>query len=407
MAFLIDFQERAESRIRKLADKYPGSPKLQALKLGMWSLEKAIRGNGMVSGVRKYRSRQTGPLKIAFMNMGGFGDAVISLNWIYQFITRLGCPYLFDMYSNLPEAFLRMLTDGWQGRNAVSSSGRPFRFVDYDIVFHILSMLRLLGIDESRASASPFALDYCLRLQQFASANPELFRPENFLHIFRYAMLCGRHRWAESDFDGSLGLEHSAYPVSVGISRHKITQRFGLQNTFITVQREAGFKRDGKCIGESTKLWPKEKYAALIGRLAEACGRDVSIVLVGVQKNFETGDAAGIVDLRGKTTLEELLSLAKHADLHIGNEGMLPHLRHAAGGGCSIVIYGPSDSDFFNYPENIALHGQACPHGCESISRSWSSACIAGYPNCKSIGQVSAEDVFREASKQLDLRNTV
>ena len=407
MAFLVDFQERAESRIRKLADKYPGSPKLQALNLGLWSLEKVVRGNGLVSGVRKYHSRQTGPLKIAFMNMGGFGDAVINLNWIFQIITRLACPFQFDMYSNLPETFMCMLTDGWSGRNAVSCRGQSFRFKDYDLVFHIFSMPRLLGMDETRVRASPFALGYCQRLHQFASANPEIFRSDNFLHIFRYAMLCGRHRWAESDFDGSLGLEHSGYPVSVGISKQEITQKFGLHDTFITVQREAGFKRDGRCIGESTKLWPKEKYAALIDRMAKKYGGDVSIVLVGVQKNFEAGDAAGIVDLRGKTTLDELLSLAKHADLHVGCEGMLPHLRHAVGGGASIVIFGPSDSDFFNYPENSALHGQECPHGCESITRSWSSTCIKGYPCCKSIGQVSVDEVFQEISRKFGFNNTV
>ena len=407
MAFLVDFQERAESRIRKLAAKFPGSPRLQALKLGLWSLGKAAGGRGMVSGARKYRSRQAGPLKIAFMNMGGFGDAAISLNWIYQFITRLGCPFLFDMYSNLPEAFLRMLTDGWPGRNAVSCRGQAFRFEDYDLVLHIFSMPVLLGMDESRVRASSFAFDYCQRLQRFASANPELFRSDNFLHIFQYAKLCGRHRWAESDFDGSLGLEQSGYPVGAGVSKQEIMQKFGLRGTFITVQREAGFKRDGKRVGESTKLWPKENYAALVDRMAEKCGRDHSIVLIGVEKNFEAGDAAGIVDLRGKTSFEDLLSLAKHAGLHVGCEGMLPHFRHAVGGGASIVVFGPSDSDYFNYPENIALHGQECPHGCESVTRAWSSACVKGYPCCKSIGQVSVEDVFREVEKKLGFRNAV
>ncbi len=401
MAYLMDFSECAGDRIKKMYGRYPGFPRLQALHLGLWGLERALNGRKLVSGVKKYRSSQSGPLKIAFLNMGGFGDTVINLNWIYQFTSRIGCPYHFDIYSNIPHTFMDLLTEGWPGRRDIIDRDQKIDFKKYDIVFYIFSMIKLIGIDEDRAKASPFASDYCRRLSGFASRFPELFCQTNFLPIFQYAMLCGRHRWAEADFDGSLDLEHARFPVNIRISREELRQKFGLRKRFITVNREAGFKRDGKLIGDSTKLWSKEKYARLIGTLSQTFGSDHSIVLTGLHKDLDAGDAACIADLRGKTSLEDLIALARYADLHIGCEGMLPHLRHAVGGGTSLVLFGPSNSDFFNYPENKAFYGQECPFGCESITPAWSTACIKGYPCCRSIEQVSVDDVVAEAAKFL------
>ena len=388
MAMLINFPERAESQVKKLRDALPDSPRMQAFRLCLWSLEKCLWGN-ITAGMQKYRSRCAGPLKMAVLNTGGIGDTVINLNWIYQFFSRIGEPCRFDMYTNAPLPLMRSITAGWPLLRKVEDRSVKFPLRDYDAVFSVTSsaMVKILGVDEDRLKASPFALDFCRRLRAFQLENPDLFNRTNYQQVYRFAKFFGRHRWSQGDFDGSLGLENSAYPAACPMGREEIAGKFGLKGNFITVHRESGFK------GKDTKLWPGENYAELLRRLHGDFAATHSMVLVGVEKNYEAPDLPGIADLRGKTSFDDLLALLKHAAFHVCSEGLTAHLRHFLGGGRSFVIYGPSDSAYFSYPENTAFHGAECPHGCEDVCPEWFSRCIKGHALCRSIGQVSVDEV--------------
>ncbi len=388
---LINFPERAESRVKKLRDAFPDSPRTQALRLGLWSLEKCLWGN-ITAGMQKYRSRCKGPLKMAVLNTGGIGDTVINLNWIHQFFSRIEVPCQFDMFTNTPLELMKSLTVGWPRLRVVEDRSTNFSLRGYDAVFSITSsaMVKILGLDEARLKASSFAYDFCRRLRAFQLENPDLFNRTNYQQVFHFTKFFGRHRWSQGDFDGSLDLEGSAYSAACPMSRDEIAGKFGLNETFITVHRESGFK------GPNTKLWSANNYAELLRRMHGDLAGRYSIALIGVEKNFEAPDFPFIADLRGKTTFDDLLSLLKHAAFHVCCEGLTAHLRHFLNGGRSFVIYGPSDSMYFSYPENTAFHGAECPHGCEDVCPDWPFRCIKGHAFCKSIEQVSVDDVYAE-----------
>ncbi len=385
---LINFPERAESRVKKLRDSFPDSPRRQAISLCLWSLEKCLWGN-ITSGMQKYRSHCTGPLKMSVLNTGGIGDAVINLNWIYQFFSRIECPCQFDIYTNAPLALIRSITDGWPQLRKVEDRSVNFSLREYDAVFAVTSsaMVKILGLDESRLKVSPFAYDFCRRLHAFQLENPDLFNRTNYQQVFHFAKFFGRHRWSQGDFDGSLDLEGKTYPAACPVSREEIAGKFGLNGPFITVHRESGFK------GPDTKLWSAGNYAELLRRLHGDLAGKYSIALIGVEKNYKAPALPGITDLRGKTTFGDLMSLLKHAAFHVCCEGLTAHLRHFLDGGRSFVIYGPSDSAYFSYHGNTAFHGEECPHGCEDICSDWPFRCIKGHAFCRSIEQVTVDEV--------------
>ncbi len=83
------------------------------------------------------------------------------------------------------------------------------------------------------------------------------------------------------------------------------------------------------------KRWPG--FAALGAALA-ARGRAV-VVLGGAGEGF---DGPGIVNLAGRTTLEEALDHVAHADLVVSNDSGLAHAARALGRR-TLVLFGPTD----------------------------------------------------------------
>ncbi|WP_428073006.1 glycosyltransferase family 9 protein [Candidatus Avelusimicrobium faecicola] len=112
------------------------------------------------------------------------------------------------------------------------------------------------------------------------------------------------------------------------------------------------------------------------------------------------GERLGNADknLAGKTSLEEIKVILKHAFLHIDSEGGLVHLRHALKGGASCVFYGPTSPQVYGYSENISLCSNVCPIYCECYSRTWQKKCLRGKRICmESITPQYALDKIIEA----------
>ena len=112
-------------------------------------------------------------------------------------------------------------------------------------------------------------------------------------------------------------------------------------------------------------------------------------------------DIPGLLDLRGRTTFAEVKALLRGAALHIGGEGLVPHLRHFLGGGPSVVLFGPTSARHYGYPENVNLHGSLCPEGCERLTASWQQRCVLGHPVCRSLEEISVPDILQHSAELL------
>jgi ADP-heptose:LPS heptosyltransferase len=89
------------------------------------------------------------------------------------------------------------------------------------------------------------------------------------------------------------------------------------------------------------KRWPIEHYRALAGVLAE---RGLTPVVIGTPPERPLAQAIPqAVDLTGRTDLDQLTSLARAADVAIGNDTGPMHLIAAAG--CPSVVLFSRDSD--------------------------------------------------------------
>ncbi len=96
------------------------------------------------------------------------------------------------------------------------------------------------------------------------------------------------------------------------------------------------------------KRWPAERFAHLASGLITA--RAANVVLMGssdeidVAEEVETLSGSGLVNVVGKTSLEDAVSLLAVADVFVSNDMGLAHIS-AAVGTSTLVIFGPTNPD--------------------------------------------------------------
>ncbi len=124
------------------------------------------------------------------------------------------------------------------------------------------------------------------------------------------------------------------------------------------------------------KRWMPERFGALVRTLLDEEG--ARVVLLGSEDDAslvaELGvevDGSRIVDLTGRTTLEELPALLDEADLFVGNDSFPFHLAVALGRPTAVLV-GPGSARYHGYPEDLVTvvrepvicsprHGEECP----------------------------------------------
>ena len=107
---------------------------------------------------------------------------------------------------------------------------------------------------------------------------------------------------------------------------------------------------------------------------------DLRIVQIGTT----TSESIADVDLCliGQTNLQEVSGLLRASMLHLDNEGGLVHLA-ACQGRRSLVVFGPTPSDYFGYAGNININPLKCGN-CWWLDDLWMDHCPRGLaqPEC-------------------------
>lgn len=142
--------------------------------------------------------------------------------------------------------------------------------------------------------------------------------------------------------------------------------------------------------GRATKCYPH--FGEVVARL-KAARPDLLLVQIG------TTTAEGLpgvdLDLIGRTSLREAAALLRGAALHLDNEGGLVHLA-ACLGTRSLVVFGPTQSDYFGYPENVNVDPLRCG-GCCWIDELWMDRCPRGLAEPECMHTIPPAEVARRA----------
>ena len=390
MPTLIPFFDKAGHQVAKLREAYPANPRLAAWRLALWAAGRALWGkiSGEVCLTRP--SHRDEVLHLAFLLRGGIGDVVLNLAWMDALVELSACPCSVDIYTNTPESCMKPLCFSCPYVGKIHTLKENMDVSSFDAVFDVMQNPQLKSYCGERLHRlSPPLLDYARSLLAFQSSHSAFYLDECQAMGLHYAEVMGNFRRGQADFNGALNLKDSAFTLLPRLSWEELARRFHLRPGYITLQREAG------ALSTSLKLWDAAKYTALLEALRRQ-RPSLPVVLLGREKNFPVpaGMEDQVTDLRGRTDFDEFMALVRHARLHIGCEGVVPHMRHYLRGGPSLVLFGPSCARMLGYPENEALSGTECPNGCEGILPVWQKVCLKGYGFCRSLEEITVEQVM-------------
>lgn len=341
-----------------------------------------------------------GRLHVFWNLRGGLGDCAVA---------RLA---VLALREKLPQAVFYYHTDSPRAASALFEQnetniflppGQPLWY-KYDLAFETCQSFKTAYINRKRVEE--IALDFLPLLDTMAKRQKEFafFLSDNYLMedlLGRFAVEQKLPRAAllsylsGTDFDPL-----AAPPLPAALTDPLRLEKFGLRDKkYITLHDgiDATFALGGK---RPLKCWPKENWREFV-RLFKAAYPDVKVVQLG-GKNSSVFDFADI-SLVGKTNVEDLPALLDGSLLHIDGESGLVQLSRFLRCRC-VVLFGPTDKDFFGLSKNINLKEGPCASCMWFFGPRWHTDCPFGHTVCLNMAALTPEKVFSAVQKEMSLR---
>jgi ADP-heptose:LPS heptosyltransferase/SAM-dependent methyltransferase len=151
--------------------------------------------------------------------------------------------------------------------------------------------------------------------------------------------------------------------------------------------------------GAATKCWPLEHWIALICRL-KAAKPELKIVQLGSRNSRPIPGVD--MNLVQRTSLSEAAWFIKHARVHIDGDSGLVHMARALHTP-SVVLFGPTDDQYFGHSQNVNLRAPGCAN-CWWSTPTWLSRCPRGLPKPECMTAIEPDRVSNAALQIIENR---
>ncbi len=389
-----------EERVDRLGTKYPHRPKKALMSLIFWSCKQLLHSPASLLSPdvkqRPWWRRSVNPKgnapRILFYLKGGVGDVVISSTFLKEFHKFIGGTHKFTLCTDQNSKITADIFRQCPWVEQIYNSREIPDYRGFDAVIAFCTVPRL--IQRTPKSKQWTQLEELLKIyESFKVRTNRLcsLDPANVPVIVMYFLMNGHTRRSLPDIGHKLGMTDETRPVMVlDENAFDVFQRTDLANrSYVTIQR--GVDASNKS-NKSTRMWPQAYYNELIRMIHDEFP---SLAVVQLGRAIPESDFEGVdVDLRGRTSFEELKVLLKRSALHIDGECGMVHLTHALGGR-SAVFFGQTNVDFCGYPENINVKAKdACPLWCEWVTNDWQARCLRGFETPPCMEQLTPELFF-------------
>lgn len=393
-----EYYMELEKRIEGYALVYKDKPAKIARRLFLWNMFQLFFSKKTVIDKKENTAKPDNALLVAFIPTGGIGDNIIFANYLAFFKEKFN-NVIIDIFPANKSADC-VFEDNYLIRKLVYEKDLRPENEDYDLVIGLMRYPEIMYADYERVRIlNQQLLDYIFLCREFRISNPRFFisGPSCDGQSAYQSLLSGRRRINQSDIFDFLGVNEYKYRMPSKVQEKDVLQKFGLKRKkYITIHR--GWNMDHK---KHVQLWPMEYYNKVILKIKKAYPY-ITIVQIGADElrcpAFDNID----VSLVGRTSMEEMKWILKNSFVHIDGEGGLVHLRYAMKGGTSVVLFGPTNPDFFGYKENVNIIGEGCNCNCEWLTDSWIDYCAAGYEEAKCMKSIKPDIVFRAVEKYFE-----
>ena len=332
-------------------------------------------------------------LRVLFWLAGGLGDGACSRRLVLAYREQMPEAQFF-IYAQLPDA-AKTLFGG--DDNTTILADEKIHWADYDLVVQVCLTAKFLHADAARIGRlAPTFLPAFERAQEAQSNLGELlddpFLTEAALGRWLYAW--GGRRFDLLSYTGGLALPHDETRRLK--TEPKILEKYGLSSgPYITFHDGTS---SAQTVGDKrpTRAWPAVRWCEFF-RLFKRQFPQIKLVQLG-GKNSPVYEEADF-NLVGKTPLSDVPSLLQGAKAHIDTESGLVQLAQYLDVR-SVVIFGPTDQEFFGYAKNINLAAGPCG-GCMWSTADWVFTCPLGHKAAPCTEAVRAQDALKALKKIL------
>lgn len=346
-----------------------------------------------------------GPILVGFLFQGGLGDFLIDANYMDYFRKRFStCNMEIDLYcwNNFYAA-----ASVFQNDNGIKNiyeyyKGMEKEFIQYDLFITLRRYPEINYIKTNKIiRVQPDLIDYYQLCEKYKIFNQRFFAT-GLNSDGHSAVICQynkQKRIQQPDIGGYFSItEDYKYPLPIMTQEKDYLSDLHLeQGSYITLHRGGDVRFS--CNG--TRMWPIKYYNELIFMIKKKYPK-IKIVQIGVSHSKCLDMEGTDCNLVEKTTLEQVKVLIKNSLLHIDNEGGMVHLRHALHGGPSVVVFGPTSSEFYGYEENTNITGPGCLHWCEWVTDDWRETCSRGFEEPPCMYSIKPQTVLEAVSPILD-----
>lgn len=414
------FWRDLEKKIRSLRKKYPNAPRKAAIRLANWCFRSLFKSRLFTvdETTRSTDAASTdGTLRILLFLRGGLGDVAMAATYLKElrrFSECDACRFLVAATNSLEAT--RSIFRGFDGVEVVGSVAdvEPKLFEERYLggVDALVDLIRFPALrywnPETFERLAPKLREYFERAERFKNERAKLTLTEPNVDYMKvaFSLANGQNRRSQPDFDKSLGMSDATRPfMTVDEAAFDVLAKNGLDGRpYLTLQRGVDVTFRG---ANNTRMWPTAYYERLLATI-KANFPELTVVQLGKADN--ASDLTGVdVDLRGRTTFEELKVLLKNSALHIDGECGMVHFARALNSR-SAVFFAQTNVDFCGYPENINVKVPGvCPISCEWVVDDWQERCPRGFAEPPCMTQLTPEfffDAIRPALREIVERPT-
>lgn len=309
---------------------------------------------------------------INVFSSGGIGDQIMALSWLEQFAVDMH-QMPISLYTNYPE-----IVSLFNNRLRIVDNRTARRPNDYIIYLNDFVEFKFSALS-GRSLLPPVLHDMYDARQRIDAEWGDLIRaePHRANEMARLAVNQGLRRWT--------------------LPFHCVGQqprRFmwdceGIPETFRFITVHDGFDKHLN-FDVSMKSWPMEHWAAFVKQFKNAFP-DIRIIQLGTAKSRPIPGVDQ--NLCGALSFAFSMRYLKSSLVHVDGDSGLVHARRLFNQP-SVVMFGPTNYEYFGYPENIN-HGPRYCGNCWWTKSTWMKDCVKGHPTALCMDSVRPEDVLR------------
>lgn len=347
-------------------------------------------------------------ISVAFASSGGMGNLIIHANFAKAFRKRFTM-YDFELvfFGHPFEEINEGIFYGQDWIDTVYTHSAMERKLSYNAFINLHFYPQIWILDEALSEMFPEMYKLFMIWKKEIRDNRQknyLYEKPNYnINAIWEGINRNKTCLNSCDITGELGIgKEFGLEIYTKKNSLSVLHNFGLANRkYITLQRG---NNQFAIVKETPKLWPLDYYNSLIDLLKKEYP-NVAIVQVGGSRTRSDIMGGTDLDLVGKTDLEDLKILLKHAWLHVDAECGMVHMRKALRGGPSVVMYGQTPREFYAYEGNINLSTDVCPVPCARLTDDWQWRCARGDERPACMYSITPQIAFEAIQRYAETGN--